>query len=180
MAEFDKVTTRGGDRGETSLFNGDRRRKDDILFSAMGDVDEVCSLLGILRAAINSAQHKNEILEAQKVLFKAGAELATPIADKLYKEIQKTVREDVDALEDREKALMGRVEIGSRFIIPGQDLMSAQVHVARAVARRAERSVVACIRERGMIHLALCQNYLNRLSDYLFVLAVAVEQGVVR
>lgn len=178
MIEFEKVTTRGGDRGETSLYSGERRRKDDLIFDALGDVDEVSCELGVVRASLADEEQRRVVFFVQQVLFKVGAELATPISDALYDELAKTSSDDIEAVEFAEKQLLSKVEIGPRFVTPGDSLPSAFVHRARSVTRRAERSTVRCIRERGMVHLSTCQNFLNRTSDYLFVLAIAIDQGV--
>ena len=179
MIEFDRITTRGGDRGESSLFNGERRRKDDLLFDAMGDVDEANVSIGLARAHLQDEQLKRSLNDLQQILFKIGAQIATPPNDALYKQIRHVEQEDIDKLEAIQKQLMDKIEIGPVFVTPGDSVTGAFIDVARTVVRRAERTVVACIRERHMIHLALCQNYLNRLSDYLFVLARAADQNVV-
>ncbi len=179
MIEFDRVTTRGGDRGETSLFNGERRRKDDILFHAMGDVDEANVCIGVARATCSAKAAKEHLFACQQVLFKVGAELATPRNDRLYAEIKQVVPADIDWLEATQKQLMERVEIGPAFVTPGDTVLGAHLDHARTVVRRAERTVVACIRDRHMDHIVLCQNYLNRLSDYLFILARAADQNLI-
>ncbi|MCA1753661.1 MAG: cob(I)yrinic acid a,c-diamide adenosyltransferase [Spirochaeta sp.] len=176
MIEFDKVTTRGGDRGESGLYNGERRSKHDMLFEALGDVDELTAALGIVRFELGELHAGDSIFEAQQVLFKVGAQVATPVTDPLYKKIHIVETSDIDTLELHLKRLLDHTEIGRVFITPGEQRCSAYIDVARTVCRRAERSIVRCIRERRMSYLAESQNYLNRLSDYLFVLARASEQ----
>lgn len=177
MIEFDRVTTRGGDRGESSLFNGERRRKDDLLFHALGDVDEASVCIGVARSHTAQGRAREELFQAQQVLFKVGAEIATPAGDPLHKQIRRVEQADIDKLERSQKSWMADTEIGSGFVTPGDTILGAFLDQARAVVRRAERTVVACIRDRGMTDLASSQNYLNRLSDYLFVLARAADQG---
>ncbi|HUX51250.1 MAG TPA: cob(I)yrinic acid a,c-diamide adenosyltransferase [Spirochaetia bacterium] len=179
MIEFDRITTRGGDRGESSLFNGERRRKDDLLFDAMGDVDEANVSIGVARAHLQNEQTKRLLHDLQQVLFKIGAQIATPPNDALYGQIKHVVQEDIDELETIQKRLMDRIEIGPVFVTPGDSMAGALIDVSRTVVRRAERTIVACIRDRHMNHLVLCQNYLNRLSDYLFVLARGADQNIV-
>lgn len=176
MIEFNKVTTRGGDRGESGLYNGERRSKHDMLFEALGDVDELTASLGVVRAELGELHAADTIFEAQQVLFKIGAQVATPHGDPLYKKIRKVEPSDIETLELHLKRLLDRTEIGRQFITPGEQRRSAFIDVARTVCRRAERSIVRCVRERHMSNLAESQNYLNRLSDYLFVLARASEQ----
>ncbi len=179
MIEFDRVTTRGGDRGESSLYNGERRRKDDLIFHALGDVDEGSVCIGLARAYTVDSRTREELFAAQQVLFKVGAEIATPSGDPLHSQIKQVEQSDIDRLERSQRALMARVDIGSEFVTPGDTILGAHMDHARAVIRRAERTVVQCIRDRQMFDLSLAQNYLNRLSDYLFVLARAADQGLV-
>lgn len=171
MIEFDKVTTRGGDRGESSLYNGERRRKDDPLFEAMGDVDELSSQLGVVRASAGGGTLSSQIKEIQATLLKIGAQIATPKSDPLYATLRFVTDDETLALERVEKEYLARTEIGDKFILPGENLLSAHIDVARTICRRAERRVVSCIRNAGMIELAPAQRYLNRLSDFLFICA---------
>jgi cob(I)alamin adenosyltransferase len=175
--EFEKVTTRGGDHGSTHLVGGEARRKDDPLFEALGDLDELASWLGVLRSQALGRRYAAELREIQERLLVVGAQIATPRLDPLYKKLRPLGDRDLRKLEAQEQRLLERTEIPSRFVLPGDEPQAARIDVARAVCRRAERRLVTLIRDRGMIQLALCQNYLNRLSDYLFVLARAVTQG---
>ncbi|HUX14623.1 MAG TPA: cob(I)yrinic acid a,c-diamide adenosyltransferase [Spirochaetia bacterium] len=179
MIEFDRVTTRGGDGGESSLYNGERRRKDDLVFHALGDVDETSACIGIARAYSADSLTRDELFAAQQVLFKVGAQLATPSSDPLHSPIKPVEQSDIDRLERSQRVLMARVDLGSEFVTPGDTILGAHIDHARTVVRRAERTVVQCIRDRHMFGLALAQNYLNRLSDYLFVLARAADQRLV-
>ena len=176
MIEFDKVTTRGGDRGESSLYNGERRRKDDLLFETMGDVDELSSHLGVARAGCEDRRLAGIIEGVQRTLLQVGAQVATPKADPLYTKIKCLDETDVVALEEVESDYLHRTEIAGEFVLTGASPLSAALDVARTVCRRAERRIVACIRDRSMIQLAASQHYLNRLSDLLFVLARNVDQ----
>ncbi len=177
MIEFDRVTTRGGDHGESSLFNGERRRKDDLLFQALGDVDEASVCVGVARAHAAQGRAHQELFQTQQILFKVGAEIATPSGDQLYRQIKHVEQADIESLERMQKMWMAETDIASGFVTPGDSRLGAFIDQARTVVRRAERTVVACIRDRGMTNLVVAQNYLNRLSDYLFVLARAADQG---
>ncbi len=176
MIDFERVTTRGGDRGESSLFNGERRPKSDLLFAALGDLDELSSALGLTRAVVREANRKRELYECQQVLFKIGAQVATPEHDPMYRRLELIEDADLELLEERQERLMRRVVLSNQFITPGDTAMSAHCDLARAVCRRTERTVVMCIRTHGLTHLAPAQNYLYRMSDYLFVLARYLEQ----
>ncbi|HUZ17767.1 MAG TPA: cob(I)yrinic acid a,c-diamide adenosyltransferase [Spirochaetia bacterium] len=177
MTEFDRVTTRGGDRGESSLYNGERRRKDDPLFEAMGDVDELSSQIGVARAQAPGSRFAGLLQGVQRTLIAVGAQIATPKADPLYEKIPMITDADVELLEAAEAELLAHTEIGGQFVLPGGTVLSAHLDVARSVCRRAERRVVGLIREAGLVQLAASQRYLNRLSDLLFILARNVEQG---
>lgn len=180
MIEFDRVTTRGGDRGMSFLANGERRRKDDPLFEALGCLDELASFLGVVRAALADSGRKEwpETIRAiQERLLAIGAQMSTPRQDPGYRRVKALQPEDLQRLEEQEKALLDRTKIPGRFILPGDNAAAAHIDVARAVCRTAERRIVTCIRDQGMAHLAPCQVYLNRLSDYLFILARHLENG---
>ncbi len=170
--EFSMVTTRGGDRGETSLYNGERRRKDDFIFEVLGDLDELNSALGVVRAKTELP----ELLAVQKQLLVVGGVVATPKQSAEYTGIPHLRPEAVEELEKRERELLDRAVLSSSFICPGETVVSAETDVARTVARRCERRVVTLIRDYGRSDLIDAQHYLNRLSDYLFILARVLEQ----
>lgn len=175
---FEMVTTKGGDMGETSLYNGERRRKDDLVMNVVGDLDELGSFLGLARAGLNNCGRNKEsefILEIQKTLFVIGGEAATPENDKLFKKISRLEEKQILLLEKEEKRLLKITSIKPLFIPAGENTVSASVDVARAVCRRAERHMVGLIRERGLSYLGTGQRYLNRLSDLLFILARSLE-----
>ena len=171
MIEFDKVTTRGGDRGETSLYNGKRLRKDDLLIETLGDNDELGSFLGVAKAVSRDRKLKKILSDIQEDLVRIGAMIATPPGDPLNETFSPLLPRDTERLEKIEKAYLRRAEIPEAFILPGETPTSAHLDVARSVCRRVERKVVACIRERNLGQLIPCQHYLNRLSDLLFILA---------
>ncbi len=180
MLEFEQVTTRAGDRGDSCLYNGERRGKDENIFEALGDIDELSSWLGVVKARlryISSGKTMENIEIVQKNLITAGGEIATPRASDQFQTIQKLKPEDIESVEQMEHTLLQQTRIEAEFILPGKTELSAQIDISRSVCRRAERTVVRCIRRDGSIHLARVQNYLNRLSDFLFILARAEEQG---
>jgi len=185
--EFGQITTRGGDRGETSLYNGERRRKDDLLFETLGDLDELTSSLGVVKAGLRQFsplkkgdQRQNQWLDVleqiQKDLIQLGGMVANPDNRSTLKGggiTEKTVTK----LEKYQKKLMESTTFPREFIHPGETLVSAWIDVARTVCRRCERRVVRCIRDGVLTHLIPCQVYLNRLSDYLFVSGRYWEQA---
>ena len=165
-----KIYTRTGDDGETSLFGGGRVSKSEGRVAAYGDVDELNALLGLAHTHLSSWPALREQIEAaQRVLFGIGGELATPTEkgrDKLRGLVQKAdavaLEVSIDAMESELPALTG-------FILPGGGQAGAVLHVARTVCRRAERSVVGLAQEVSLRSEIV--RYLNRLSDWLFVLA---------
>ncbi len=176
MPDFERVTTRGGDKGESSLYDGTRLRKDDLLFETMGDIDELTSFLGYARASLAGEKRLDRtIREVQQDLLKIGAMISTSPESELHAKITLLERRDLDRLEQRERKLLDRTEISDRFVLPGETGEAARFDICRTICRRAERKVVRCIRDRSLGHLAICQNYLNRLSDYLFILARALS-----
>ncbi|MCK5675115.1 MAG: cob(I)yrinic acid a,c-diamide adenosyltransferase [Spirochaetales bacterium] len=177
---FEMVTTKGGDMGETSLHNGERRRKDDLVMDVVGSLDELGAFLGLARAELKDIGKKNEsdiIIEIQKTLFIIGGEVATPENDKIFKNITRMTEKNILFLEKEEKILLKTTTIKPVFVTAGENRVSASVDVARAVCRRAERYMVNLIRERGFTYLATGQRFLNRLSDLLFILARSLETG---
>jgi cob(I)alamin adenosyltransferase len=160
-----KIYTGGGDRGKTSLFSGERVNKSDLRVEAYGDVDELNSLLGALVAFLPSGETtlSGEIQRIQSDLLHIGAWLAVTPGSPASQELQDISREEEElpALKD--------------FLLPGGHVSAAWAHVARAVCRRAERHVVRLLAETAedetSLQLRGVVTYLNRLSDYLFVLA---------
>lgn len=168
-----RVTTRTGDGGETSLFGKGRVRKTDPRIVALGDLDEAQSAIGVARALAPKSTMGRQLLELQHGLYVAMSEVATPREDLA----RLTTRLDGAALAKVDSALewlKARTPIEGRFVIPGDRPIPAALDYARTVARRAERSVVACV-DAGMVSGEVLLPWLNRVSDLLFVLARAAE-----
>jgi len=167
-----KIYTRTGDTGETSLFSGDRARKNDPRVDAYGEVDELNAWLGLARASSLDAELSVEIVSIQRDLFAVGAQLADP-GDKLAPRVTKAVIGDDHIL--RLEQLIDRLEEQlpplRRFILAGGTPAGAALHVARTVCRRAERRIVGLDPPVDPVLL----RYVNRLSDLLFVLARLVN-----
>lgn len=171
----DKVYTRTGDKGETSLFQGGRVAKDHPRTEAYGTTDEVVSVLGLARAELDGELH-DRVLEVQRELFVVAAQLASAPDkwDRLEYGVSRVSQEMVDALEARIDATVAEHPMPDEFIVPGGSRAAAAIDLARSVTRRAERAVVGLVRE-GHVPDEVVLRYLNRLSDYLYVLARAVE-----
>ncbi len=160
-----KIYTRGGDKGQTSLFSGERVSKASPLVNAYGTVDELNSVIGIVRSLHNKPDHLAEILyQIQNDLFGACADLASGQPD------AKHITEDhILSYEDRIDDLNTRLPELTNFIMPTGHPVAAQLHHARTVCRRAERLTVAAAKEVLLDRILI--RYLNRLADLLFVMA---------
>jgi cob(I)alamin adenosyltransferase len=170
-----RVTTRTGDGGETSLFGKGRVRKTDPRIAALGDLDEAQSVIGVARAMVTKSTLGRQLLELQKGLYVAMSEVATPRAD-LARLGARIDAQALTALDDALESLKKTTPIEGRFVIPGEDRVSAALDQARTVARRAERSVVACV-DAGVVSGDSLLPWLNRVSDLLFVLARSAERS---
>ena len=168
-----RVTTRTGDGGETSLFGKGRVRKTDPRIAALGDLDEAQSAIGVARAMAPKSTLGRQLLELQEGLYVAMAEVATPRED-LGRLKTRLDGAAVAKLESALDWLKQRTSIEGHFVVPGGNPISAALDQARTVARRAERSVVACV-DAGTVSGDMLLPWLNRLSDLLFVLARAAE-----
>ena len=158
-----KITTRTGDAGDTGLGDGSRCDKDDIRIQCIGEVDELNSWVGMLRASLPQSDDVQPLLsQVQHDLFDVGGELAMPGYTALNEQMILELESALDALNASLPAMKD-------FILPGGDESTARCHLARTSARRCERSVVTLMR-RDDINPHILQ-YLNRLSDLLFVLA---------
>lgn len=166
-----KIYTRTGDEGDTGLFGGGRVRKDHPRVAAYGDVDELNSALGVVRATA-PAQLFDPLLESvQRDLFAIGGQLATPDPAKVAKALEKAElsEERVTEFERVMDAADNELSPLQAFVLPAGTPKAAALHLARTVCRRAERSVVSLARDSEVPGLFVV--YLNRLSDLLFTLA---------
>ncbi|MPZ72852.1 MAG: cob(I)yrinic acid a,c-diamide adenosyltransferase [Nitriliruptorales bacterium] len=174
-----KVYTKRGDDGTTGLLYGGRVDKDDLRTEAYGTVDEACSALGLARAHLtDEPEWHDRILAAQREMFVLGAQLATHTDhwEQLSDGVSRVTPEMIPAMEQAIDALTAEYPLPGEFVVPGQRPAGAAIDLARTIVRRAERTAVAMHR-REMLPDDLLVRYLNRLSDYLFVLARSVEGG---
>ncbi|OUN00046.1 MAG: ATP:cob(I)alamin adenosyltransferase [Firmicutes bacterium ZCTH02-B6] len=164
-----RIYTRTGDGGETGLFSGERVPKDDPRVEAYGTVDELNSFLGLVRAEPVGADIDELLARIQDELFVLGADLATPPGSRRDERTPRVGPEHVRALEAAIDHYDAQLPPLRAFILPAGPRPVALLQVARAVARRAERRVVAASRSTTVSPETI--RYLNRLSDLLFVLA---------
>ncbi len=161
-----KAYTRTGDTGETGLYDGSRLWKDDKRVEAYGAVDELNSQIGVVCAFAKKGRIKHTLTGVQRDLFKIGGDLATKDPNA---KVPRIGQDDVLALEATVDDVHDKLGPLRRFILPGGNIVAAQLHIARSVCRRAERRVVALSREDRINPQVVI--YLNRLSSLLFDLA---------
>lgn len=165
-----RIVTRHGDGGETGLADGTRRAKDDPRIEALGAVDELNAVLGLVRAALEDSQADRLLLELQHDLFDLGAELSQPGKALLDAGFPARLERHAEALNQALPPL-------KEFILPGGNEPLSRLHLARTVARRAERALVRLDRAEALNPHSLA--WINRLSDLLFILgrSLAARQG---
>ena len=173
MVKLNKIYTRTGDDGTTGLVDGSRVAKSDALMAAIGDVDEANSWVGLAAAALDPASDEAAMLaRIQNEMFDLGADLATPPDIQFgfgpHEMALRIVPSQIARLEDEIDGMNDALGALKSYILPGGTEAAARLHLARAVTRRAERAAVAAGATRDLNPIAL--NYLNRLSDHLFVL----------
>ena len=172
MVKLNKIYTRTGDAGTTGLVDGSRVAKDAAVMQAIGDVDEANSALGVAVVAFGETADTILLRKVQNDLFDFGADLATPPA---IEGALRIVPAQVTALEEAIDRMNADLSPLTSFILPGGTAAGAALHLARAIVRRAERSVVHASYEADLNHNLLA--YINRLSDLLFVYARFVNQS---
>jgi cob(I)alamin adenosyltransferase len=174
VVKLNKIYTRTGDEGSAGLVDGSRVSKASLRMAAIGDVDEANAAIGVAIASLDDDQTAGRLLTIQNDLFDLGADVATP------GEIEGALRivaPQVERLEREIDAMNAELEPLTSFILPSGSPAVATLHLARAIVRRAERSVVA-LHEREPLNPQLLA-YINRLSDHLFVAArhIAAKSG---
>jgi len=174
-AGFMGVVTKMGDKGRTRLLSGEEVGKAELRLEVSGTVDELCSHLGLARSFISDADLADEVRKLTVDLFRICAELASNSPDK-QKWLEPTEAIHVERMEKRIEAIEQTLRLPPSFIVPGATKASASLDIARAVARRLERRVSA-LADAGGYANPQGVIYLNRLSDYLFLLARAVEKS---
>ena len=175
MVKLNKIYTRTGDDGTTGMVDGSRRAKHSLRIAAIGEIDEANSAIGVAAAAIVQDTLSAVLFRIQNDLFDLGADIATPLGgfggdDFAPSEmVLRIVPSQVAWLEEQIDVLNERLEPLTSFILPGGSAAAGHAHLARAIARRAERALTA-LAEAEPVNPA-AGAYINRLSDYLFVLA---------
>lgn len=168
-----KVYTRTGDNGATSLVGGIRIRKSDARLEAYGTVDELSANLGLLAAMLPEGEERSLIIRTQNNLFNVGTHLATDQSQTPLYPSAHLPEGETELLEQAIDQMNARLPEAQGFILPGGCQAAAQAHVCRTVCRRAERRIAA-LAETATISDEI-QQYINRLSDFLFVLAKIIN-----
>lgn len=163
-----KIYTKTGDKGQTSLIGGTRVSKHNLRIEAYGTVDELNSWMGLLRDQPIDDHSITSILEVQDRLFTIGSHLASD-PEKSRMKLPEIREEDVSYLEKEIDRMEEQLPALTSFVLPGGNSVVSQVHIARCVCRRAERLVIQLAEEAPVNEIIII--YLNRLSDYLFVLS---------
>lgn len=177
MVVLNKIYTRGGDKGETALGNGDRVSKHDLRVETYGTVDETNATVGLAR--LHATGDMDLALgRIQNDLFDLGADLCRPnLIQDANAEFPplRMAQSQVDRLETEIDAMNGGLQPLTSFILPGGSALAAHLHLCRTVSRRAERLATALAGENDVNGIAI--KYLNRLSDWFFVAARAANDG---
>lgn len=174
MVKLTKIYTRGGDGGETSLGDGSRVAKTDARIAAFGTVDELNAAIGLARLH-TSGDEDAMLARIQNDLFDLGGDLCMPEAESYKYEPLRIAASQVTRLESEIDAMNAELAPLNSFVLPGGRAAAAHLHMARTIARRAERLMVALNRREAINIEAL--HYINRLSDHLFVLARRLNEN---
>ena len=173
MVKLNKIYTKTGDDGTTGLSDGSRVKKHDLRPSAYGDIDELNSFIGLSINCINKERKYNFLVKIlkkiQNDLFDLGADLSTPIEERPKYEPLRIKNSQVLNLENLIDKFNSKLEPLNSFVLPGGSEMSCWLHIARTVARRAERSMSKLAEKNKINKQSLI--YINRLSDFLFVIS---------
>jgi cob(I)alamin adenosyltransferase len=169
VVKLNKIYTRTGDGGSAGLVDGSRVSKSSARMTAIGEVDEANSSIGVAVAALEAGELADRLRRIQNEMFDLGADIATPFGTDFEDHALRIIARQVERLEHEIDAMNATLEPLSSFILPGGSMAVALLHQARTIVRRAERAVVA-LHEVTPVN-AHAVAYLNRLSDHLFVAA---------
>lgn len=164
-----KIYTKTGDKGETSLLGGERVSKTNLRIEAYGTVDELNAWVGVLRDSLQDAPINEQLVFIQDKLFTAGSRLATHPDNKRNFPLPELTEEHIEMLEKAMDTMDAELPPMKNFVLPGGHPVVSNAHVCRTVCRRAERRVIDLQQREGTNEIIA--RYLNRLSDYFFVLS---------
>ncbi len=168
-----KIYTKGGDKGQTSLYDNTRVFKDSIRVECYGTIDELNCFIGFAKNFIDDQEVLNNLNMIQRELFNVAGELATIDQNKFINKIEE---KDVIELEKLIDCYISKSDSTPKFIIPGSSKASAALHVSRTVCRRAERRIITLHKEEEINPLLV--KYVNRLSDAIYAMARFLEEEI--
>jgi cob(I)alamin adenosyltransferase len=176
MVKLNKIYTKSGDKGESSLVSGERVKKTDIRFDAIGDIDELNSYIGLIRTLSATKildfyedMHPYSFVDIQNCLFDIGCLLGIKEGSDWKNKVRHIQDKDIENLEAYIDVCNKYLEDLDSFVLSGGTELNAHCHIARSICRRAERTIWKLNEEEPVDDLVL--KYINRLSDYLFVYA---------
>ena len=175
LVKLNKIYTRTGDGGSAGLVDGSRVSKSSARMTAIGEVDEANSAIGVAIASLPPGELPDRLRRIQNEMFDLGADIATPFGTDFEEHALRIVARQVTRLEEEIDAMNASLQPLTSFILPGGSMAVSQLHLARSTVRRAERATVALNEAERVNADALA--YLNRLSDHLFVAARHVAAG---
>jgi len=171
-----KIYTKTGDDGSTALFGGNRVKKCYVRVDTYGNIDELNSFLGLLIESVESGELKEYLSKIQHILFNIGSIIAT-VDEKYITKLPALLVTDIESLEVQIDKMDAILPPMTHFILPGGHETIARAHICRTICRRAERSLVDLMTtETCHANVTLALQFLNRLSDYFFVLARRLAQ----
>lgn len=165
-----KIYTKTGDKGDTALIGGTRVSKGHLRIESYGTVDELNAYIGLCKDVLKDQQSRDMLKKIQEDLFVVGALLACDPGKEIKMKLPDIYEKDIALLEAEIDRMDAALPVMKNFILPGGDPAVSHLHIARCICRRAERCCVRLLEEQGDKYSLVLQ-YLNRLSDYLFVLA---------
>ncbi len=167
-----QISSKAGDKGTSRSFSNESYKKNDILFEVLGTMDELSSYLGLIYHFVKF----DRIKIIQKQIQNINSKLATSVESDLYKKLQFITDQDVESLETEMQAMLDKHPIEPRFYLPGSEKTrnGAYFDYARTIARKAERRLTEFVDRHDRKDLQREEKYLNRLSDYLFVLSLNI------
>lgn len=169
------IVTKTGDKGQTGLFGGQRVAKSDVRIHAYGTVDELNGTLGLILTEANIPEMiRGQILRTQNLLFRLGADLATPLEGNAAR-VPRIEHEHIHEMEAWITEIEGSITMPDYFVLPGGSKTASLLHLARTICRRAERWTVE-LRQKDLTSAETVM-YLNRLSDYLFLAALKANEA---
>lgn len=168
-----KIYTKTGDKGQTSLYDQTRIDKNDIRVESYGTIDELNASLGFAKNFIDHAEIRQLIEQVQRELFNVAGELAMLDGSKFPDRIEEKNIQNLEAGIDHYLDQLGRDQ-AFQFVLPGSNVASGALHVARTICRRAERRIISLSKEAEISPVLL--KYVNRLADYIYTLARVLEE----